>query len=147
MAGVAKLFDGHIINKSKESVDLNDEKYKGKTIGLYFSAHWCPPCRGFTPVLIEFYKTHSGNKKLEIIFISSDRDEKSFNEYYEDMPWLALDFTDRKKKEELGKKFNVSGIPTLILLDGDSGDVVCTNARSQIQSEDSKGEKFPWKSS
>ncbi len=40
MAGAAKLFDGHILNKSKEQVDLNDEKYKGKLIGLYFSAHW-----------------------------------------------------------------------------------------------------------
>lgn len=40
MAGVAKLFDGNILNKSKDSVDLNDDKFKGKTIGLYFSAHW-----------------------------------------------------------------------------------------------------------
>jgi hypothetical protein len=40
MAGVAKLFDGHIFNKSKEEIDLNDEKYHGKIIGLYFSAHW-----------------------------------------------------------------------------------------------------------
>lgn len=40
MAGVAQLFDGHIKNKSKENVDLKDDKYKGKTIGLYFSAHW-----------------------------------------------------------------------------------------------------------
>jgi hypothetical protein len=40
MAGVAKLFDGHILNKSNEEVDLNDEKYNGKVIGLYFSAHW-----------------------------------------------------------------------------------------------------------
>ncbi len=40
MAGVAKLFDGHILNKSNEEIDLNDEKYKGKVIGLYFSAHW-----------------------------------------------------------------------------------------------------------
>jgi hypothetical protein len=40
MAGVAKLFDGHIIDKSKEEVDLNHDKYKGKVIGLYFSAHW-----------------------------------------------------------------------------------------------------------
>jgi hypothetical protein len=40
MAGVAKLFDGHILNKSNEKVDLNDEQHKGKVIGLYFSAHW-----------------------------------------------------------------------------------------------------------
>ncbi len=40
MAGIAKLFHGHILNKSNEEINLNDEKYKGKTIGLYFSAHW-----------------------------------------------------------------------------------------------------------
>ncbi|CAF2639121.1 unnamed protein product [Rotaria sp. Silwood2] len=147
MAGVAKIFDGHILNKSKGLVDLNDEKYKGKIIGLYFSAHWCPPCRGFTPVLIEFYKTNAEKKNFEIIFISSDSDEKSFDEYYKDMPWLSLDFNERKKKEELGKKYNVTGIPTLILLDGDSGDIVSTDGRNQIQSKDTKGENFPWKSS
>ncbi|CAF1099454.1 unnamed protein product [Rotaria sp. Silwood1] len=147
MAGVAKIFDGHILNKSKELVDLNDEKYKGKIIGLYFSAHWCPPCRKFTPILVEFYKTHAEKKNFEIIFISSDRDENSFNEYYNDMPWLVLDYKERKKKEELGKKYNVTGIPKLILLDGDSGDNVCTDARNQVQFEDTKGEKFPWKSS
>merc|ERR1712166_292973 len=27
----------------------------GKTVGLYFSAHWCGPCRGFTPELIKTY--------------------------------------------------------------------------------------------
>ena len=28
---------------------------EGKVIGIYFSAHWCPPCRGFTPKLVEWY--------------------------------------------------------------------------------------------
>ena len=40
MAGLAKHFNGHILNKSKENVDLNDPKYQDKVIGLYFSAHW-----------------------------------------------------------------------------------------------------------
>ncbi|CAF1469182.1 unnamed protein product, partial [Rotaria sordida] len=80
MAGVAKLFDDHILDKSKESVDLNDEEYKGKVSGLYFSAHWCGPCRRFTTKLIEFYNSHAKDKNFEIIFISSDNDEESFNE-------------------------------------------------------------------
>jgi nucleoredoxin len=61
------------------------------------------------------------------------------------MPWLALDFMERKKKEELDGKFKVSGIPTLILLDADSGSVLCDDARSQIEGDDSIGENFPWK--
>ena len=37
-------------------------------------------------------------ENFEIVFISSDRDEKSFKEYYETMPWLALPFSYRDKK-------------------------------------------------
>jgi thiol-disulfide isomerase/thioredoxin len=68
--------------------------------GLYFSAHWCPPCRGFTPVLKKLYETKSDEdgKKLQIVFISSDRDENSFNEYFGEMPWIALKYNDRDGK-------------------------------------------------
>lgn len=72
-------------------------KAGGKTIGLYFSAHWCPPCRGFTPKLAEMY--NDGLKdKMEIIFISSDRYESAFNEYFGEMPWLALPYAKRSEK-------------------------------------------------
>ncbi|CAF1632899.1 unnamed protein product [Adineta ricciae] len=145
MAGVAKLFDGHILNKEKEEIDLNDEKYKGKVFGFYFSAHWCPPCRLFTPKLIDFYKKYAEEKKLEIIFLSSDNDQESFDEYYKEMPWLTLDFNEQDKKDEIENKFEISGIPKLILIDGDTGDVICTDAREQIQNRDKQGENFPWK--
>ena len=43
-------------------------------VGLYFSAHWCPPCRGFTPRLAKEYERMKGEgKKIEIVFISSDK--------------------------------------------------------------------------
>ena len=61
--------------------------------GLYFSAHWCPPCRGFTPELATFYNTATGQgDKFEIIFVSCDRDEPSFKDYFGSMPWAALKF-------------------------------------------------------
>ncbi|CAM4834407.1 unnamed protein product [Rotaria magnacalcarata] len=57
---------------------------------------------------------------LNIFEFHSDRDQSAFDEYYGEMPWLALDFSERDKKKELSNKFNVDGIPTLILLNGDS---------------------------
>ena len=63
------------------------------------------------------------------------------------MPWLTLDYKERKIREELGKKFNITGIPTLILLDANSGDIISKDGRNQIQHQDINGENFPWKSS
>jgi nucleoredoxin len=97
-------------------------------------------------MLVEFYKTHAKDKQLELIFVSSDRDERAFNEYSKDMPWLKLTYSERKKKEELGKKFQITGIPTLLLLDGDTGEILCKDARDNIQHKDPRGETFPWKS-
>ncbi len=83
---------------------------------------------------------------MEIILISADRDEKSFDEYYGEMPWLTLDYKEQEKRDELDEKFGISGMPTLILLDGDSGNIICKDARDKIQNEDKKGENFPWNS-
>merc|ERR1740138_643520 len=115
-----------------------------KVVAIYFSAHWCPPCRGFTPKLAKAYATYkSAGKNLEIVFASSDRDEKAFGEYFSEMPWLALPFSERERKEKLSSKFKVRGIPTLVILDVD-GSVITTDGRSAV-SEDPTGAAFPWK--
>mmetsp|Transcript_6390 Transcript_6390/g.9541 ORF Transcript_6390/g.9541 Transcript_6390/m.9541 type:complete len:351 (-) Transcript_6390:1126-2178(-) len=85
---------------------------------LYFSAHWCPPCRNFTPVLSQWYEENKTTKDLEIIFCSSDRDQEAFNEYYNKfMPsWTALPFNDKTTKDALSQAFEIRGIPSLIAL-------------------------------
>ena len=60
----------------------------GKHIALYFSAHWCPPCRGFTPILAEVYGKISSSRDFEVVFCSSDRDARQFQARRPCMQWL-----------------------------------------------------------
>jgi len=125
-----------------ETVDVDELKSSAKYIGLYFSAHWCPPCRGFTPDLIKAYKEHLKAKGLEIIFVSSDRDQASFMEYYGSMPWLAIPQGDARKAK-LSKLFGVEGIPSFAVVDAATGETINGNARGKVSS-DPTGAKFPW---
>lgn len=121
-----------------------DAAIKGKVVGLYFSAHWCPPCRMFTPQLGKTYeKVKAAGKNFELIFASSDQDQKSFDEYFGTMPFLAIPFEDRKRKEALSQRFGVRGIPSLVLLDEDCN-VITKDGRSAL-GPDPEGANFPWK--
>jgi nucleoredoxin len=128
---------------TKDGEKATSDVLKGKVVGIYFSAHWCPPCRGFTPKLAEWYKRDLQGKGLEIVFVSSDRDEKSFEDYYGEMLWAALPFQDKDRKAALDKKFKVQGIPTLVLLDSD-GKLITKDGREAVSS-DPTGAEFPWK--
>jgi len=101
-------------------------------LGFYFSAHWCPPCRGFTPNLAKFYKHVNRNRKvLEIIFVSSDQDNESFNEYFDSMPWVAFPLGNENIRN-IQNKYEHSGIPYLVITN--RYNIVTTNARSEIMS-------------
>jgi len=84
---------------------------------LYFSAHWCPPCRKFTPVLSEAYtKLKAERDDFELVFVSSDRDQEGFDEYFGEMTFCALPFEEREAKSGISKKFGIQGIPSLLIL-------------------------------
>jgi len=77
---------GDTLNAADGTPVPTAEKLAGKKIVLlYFSAHWCPPCRSFTPVLAETYSGYQGGD-VECVFLSSDRDQASFDEYFATMP-------------------------------------------------------------
>jgi len=143
MSAIETLLGKTLLNKGGEISTAEAMKGK-KAVGLYFSAHWCPPCRGFTPKLAEIYSGLVGaGKEFEIVFVSSDREEDAFREYFSEQPWLALPYSDRKLKNALSKKYKVQGIPTLVIVDAQTGELITKDGRDAVMS-DPKGAEFPW---
>jgi nucleoredoxin len=59
--------------------------------------------------LIETYKTIQRDRKnFEIVFASSDRSQSEFDDYFEDMPWLAVPYGDERQKK-LSSLYGISG--------------------------------------
>lgn len=107
------------------------DSLKGKKIGLYFSASWCGPCRSFTPELVNIYNELSSKGDFEIIFISSDFENESFDEYFSKMPWLAIPYADYETHKNLKSLFDVDGIPHLTILD-EQGNVATDDGTAVI---------------
>ena len=136
LGGVEKL-------KKGKSEEVATSTLEGKTLLVYFSASWCPPCRSFTPVFSKFYKEQKEKRQdFEVVWVSWDNSEEQAKEYYEKMPWLALPFSEKKIKEKLNRKFQVRSIPTLALVDKE-GTIVSTKARDMVV-KDPEGKEFPW---
>jgi len=101
-----------------------------KHLALYFSAHWCPTCKRFTPDLSKTYADiKEARSDFELIFVSGDRDEESFKSYFKEMPWLVLPF-DTERYNVMSSHFEVEGIPALVVLDPEVK-VITTKCRAQ----------------
>ena len=87
---------------------------------LYFSAAWCPPCRAFTPTLVEFARAHASPKNFAVIFVSSDRSEAAMRKYMKDyrMDFYAVPLS-RVAASRLGDVYGDRGIPNLVWLNTD----------------------------
>ena len=93
-----------------------------KLIGLYYSAHWCVPCRKFTPELVDYYnRVTPAHPEFEVIFVSADRSRFNWETYIQEakMPWLAIDYDQLADLPGL-KQLGGAGIPSLLVLDAGS---------------------------
>ena len=118
-----------LVRKEMKSIDDIQYLMDPNVVTLmYFSAHWCPPCRNFTPLLIDVYdKMNRDAKKMEIIFISLDENVENYLEYLKIMPWISLPFTQKQRREKLTSTYRIRGIPTLYVINK-SGKVLNPNA-------------------
>ncbi|CAL5069856.1 unnamed protein product [Urochloa decumbens] len=120
----------HVINA--DGIKISIAELAGKTVGLYFGAHWCPPCHSFMKQLIEAYNelTILRPGSFEVIFISMDRSKEEFQASLSVMPWLAIPYSDTSR-QDLTRIFAIKGIPALLIL-GLDGKVLKTDGRTTI---------------
>jgi len=134
------LFPKKLMDNKGKSV--TSKVLKDKIVGIYFSAQWCPPCRGFTPSLVDFRNNNS--EEFEVVFVSSDRSKADQLKYMEkyNMNFYALPHGS-DAANELKKKFEVRGIPSLVIVDAD-GNTITKNGRGDVSSNPS-GAIADWK--
>ncbi|CAP22346.1 Protein CBG00891 [Caenorhabditis briggsae] len=142
---MSELFAGvQLFNQEGETVD-GAEYLKGKVVGLYFSASWCPPCRQFTPKLKRFYEEiKKKHPEFEVVFVSRDREDEDLREYFNEHmgAWAAIPFGNEKIQELLAK-YEVKTIPAMRIVKP-NGDVVVQDARTEIQEKGKEDPEALW---
>lgn len=93
-----------------------------KFVAFYYSAKWCPPCRAFTPELVQTYRQiKAKHPEFELVFVSSDRSSDAMADYMTSykMDFPAVLFDLRNKLPALKRPAHESGIPNLVFMDAD----------------------------
>ncbi len=127
---LAKVFDGKLTDAEGKPVK-SENLAKAKYVAVYFSAHWCPPCRKFTPELVKFVNENRKNGNFEVVLVSSDQDAKHMQEYMSGakMPWAGT----LGQNADLGSVGEgVPGIPHLRVFDSSGKVVIDTDYNKQV---------------
>lgn len=114
---LAKMFAGKLTDAEGKAVDAATLG-KAKFVAVYFSAHWCPPCRRFTPELVKFVAANAKDNNLAVVFISSDGEDDAMRKYMKEagMTWGAV--RGKAVAAEIAAiEAGVNGIPHLRVYD------------------------------
>jgi len=142
---VQQILHAPLTGPHPKCTPVNMRSLHSRYLGIYFSALWCSPCIDFAPYLMDAYKEIKARAPMlfEVIFVSEDTDQDEFTAYFKTMPWVALPWNDRPGKDDLKKLYDVTTLPTLVILDKETRAVLNQNAVDNVE-EDIEGLDFPW---
>ncbi len=112
--------DIELLTRNGELVKLSSLIKQGQYNMLEFWASWCGPCRGEIPHLKRVHEEYK-DKGFNIISISVDSKDKDWHKAMEEegMVWTQLR-DPNGRNGDTKKVYNVSGVPTCIVLDKDN---------------------------
>ena len=126
------LVGNHLENFALKDTKGQTWEYKksgsGKLVLLDFWGTYCHYCRDSMPVLNRFQQQY-GNRGLEVIGIALEggkdekRDAEAVNKYCSAMQLSYRQLLGHVGSFDLGKHFQIQGVPTLILL-SEQGDII-----------------------
>ena len=122
--------DGNLISLS--SVVNNPAN---RYVLLDFWAVWCDPCRDAVPELRALYEKYH-EKGLEIYSVSEDQSEARWKAFIADngMTWInVLDDNGGRKNSKAWFDYALHGIPTTILIDGQTGAILLRGNLSEME--------------
>lgn len=127
------LFGGDLLTHEGKKADLAD--LNGKIIAIYFSASWCPPCRAFSPLLVDLAdRLQAEGKPFALVLVGRDQTKQKALDYMKSHKmtgYLVPPEADANKS--LCTLYRVSGIPYLVIVDSD-GNTIDPSARATVQS-------------
>ena len=83
-------------------------------------------------MLKDFYsEVNLSEKIVEIVYVSCDRDETGFKETYAKMPWITVLYSN-PLHESLKKKFEIIGVPVVLVCEAKTGFVISHKGRKDI---------------
>lgn len=71
-------------------------------------------------------------KTFEIIYVPRDKDDSDgYLSNLNQMPWLAIPIEEEERIMEYKTKYDIKGIPSLVVL-GSKGELICLEGRKEI---------------
>lgn len=131
--GLVELFGDSLLTAKGKPADL--ASLNGKTVALYFSASWCPPCRAFSPVLVELADDlRKSGKPFELVLVGCDQTKEKALDYmaaHKMDGYLVPPEADANRA--LCNRYGVRGIPALVVVDS-SARTIDPSARATVHS-------------
>ena len=129
------LNQGTLIKRdSQDPVSLEDALVDKEFVLLYAAENKSGACNQFTRRLAKYYESFR-KRPFEIVLLSCDDTEQSFDIHLQMHPWMAVEYGDGGREKLLSKivattnvnDFGMHDVPLLMLLNASTGKVLIRN--------------------